>query len=105
MDIIIHELFALGGVDMANLQIKGIDDTLYDTIKELAESENRSVSQEILYLVKEHLAKRKRIAAIKTPAEVLLNLAGSWIDERGAEAIIAEIKAARKSSKKLSKGM
>jgi hypothetical protein len=36
---------------MANLQIKGIDDDLYAQIKSLAVSENRSVSQQILFLV------------------------------------------------------
>ena len=91
--------------EMANLQIKGIDDKLYDTIKSLAASENRSVSQEMLFLVKEHLAKRKQIATVRTPAEVLLDLSGSWMDERSADTIIAEIKAARKGSRKLSEGL
>ena len=90
---------------MANLQIKGMDDRLYDTIKKLAASENRSVSQEILFLVKEHVAKRKRTAAVRTPAQVLLDLSGSWVDDKSADAIIAEIKAARKNSRKLSKGL
>ena len=90
---------------MANLQIKGIDDKLYDMIKKLAASENRSVSQEVLFLVREHVAKRKQTAAVRTPAQVLLDLAGSWTDERSADAIIAEIKTARKSSSKLSKGL
>jgi hypothetical protein len=90
--------------DMANLQIKGINDKLYDTIKKLAASENRSVSQEILFLVKEYVAKRKQTIAIKTPAQVLLDLSGSWIDNRPADTIIVEIKAARKNSRKLKKG-
>lgn len=90
---------------MANLQIKGIDDKLYDTIKKLAASENRSVSQEILFLVKEHVAKRKQTVAIKTPAQVLLDLSGSWVDNRSANAIITEMKAARRNSRKLEKGL
>ena len=90
---------------MANLQIKGIDDKLYDTIKKLAASENRSVSQEILFLVKEHVAKRKQTVTIRTPAQVLLDLSGSWVDNRSANAIITEIKAARKNSRKLEKGL
>jgi hypothetical protein len=90
---------------MANLQIKGIDDKLYDTIKKLAASENRSVSQELLFLVKEHVAKRKQTVAIKTPAQVLLDLSGSWVDNRSANAIITEIKAARRNSRKLEKGL
>lgn len=90
---------------MANLQIKGIDDKLYDAIKKLAASENRSVSQEILFLVKEHMAKKKQIAAARTPAQTLLDLSGSWTDDRSADDIIAGIKATRKGSKKLSKGL
>jgi hypothetical protein len=92
------------GHSMANLQIKGIDDKLYEEIKKLAASENRSVSQEMLFLVKEHLTKRKQVAAISTPAQVLLDLAGSWEDDRSADTIIAEIKSARRSSSKLSGG-
>ncbi|MGO9311229.1 MAG: hypothetical protein ACLQDI_00680 [Syntrophobacteraceae bacterium] len=90
---------------MANLQIKGMDDRLYDTIKKLAASENRSVSQEILFLVKEHVAKRKQTAVVRTPAQVLLDLSGSWVDERSADVIIAEIKTARKNSGKRSLGL
>ena len=90
---------------MANLQIKGIDDKLYDTIKKLAASENRSVSQEILFLVKEHVAKRKQTIVIKTPAQVLLDLSGSWVDNRSANEIITEIKTARRNSRKLKKGL
>ena len=44
---------------MANLQIKGIEDGLYAEIKDLAAAENRSVSQQILFLVKEYLARKK----------------------------------------------
>ncbi len=34
---------------MANLQIKGIDDELYNEIKKLAASEKRSISQQVLF--------------------------------------------------------
>jgi hypothetical protein len=94
-----------GGIFMANLQIKGMDDDLYMEIKHMAKDEHRSVSQQILYITKLFLAKRKTIEKLKTPAEVLLGLAGSWNDERPAEEIIAEIRAARKSSIRLSEGL
>ena len=90
---------------MANLQIKGIQDELYDEIKKLALAENRSVSQQVLFLIKEYLARRKHIKTIKPPAQVLLELCGSWDDERQAEQIVAEIRAGRKSSKKLAAGL
>jgi len=89
---------------MANLQIKGIEDGLYAEIKDLAAAENRSVSQQILFLVKEYLARKKHLHALKTPAQVLLELSGSWQDNKGPEQIIAEIKSARKGSKKLAEG-
>ncbi len=89
---------------MANLQIKNIQDELYEEIKKLASSENRSVSQQVLFLVKEYLAKRKHLTAAKSPAQVLLELSGSWEDDKNAEQIVKEIKSARKSSRKLEKG-
>jgi hypothetical protein len=93
-----------GEGSMANLQIKNIQDELYEEIKKLAAAENRSVSQQVLFLVKEYLAKRKHFAATKSPAQVLLELSGSWEDDKNAERIVKEIKSARKSSRKLEKG-
>jgi hypothetical protein len=89
---------------MANLQIKGIDETLYSQIKKLASAENRSVSQQIIFLAREYLVKRKDFQASKSPAQVLLELSGSWVDKRTPELIIKGIKRARKNSKKLRKG-
>lgn len=89
---------------MANLQIKGIDDGLYAQLKSIAASENRSVSQQVLFLLKNYLAKKPRIQEIKTPAQVLLDLAGSWQDSRSSEQIVGDLKKARKRSKKLAKG-
>jgi hypothetical protein len=89
---------------VANLQIKGIQDDLYEEIKRLASAENRSVSQEVLYLVRDYLAKRKRATMLQTPAEVLLQLSGSWKDDRSAEEIIADVRGARQNSPRLSDG-
>ena len=44
---------------MANLQIKGIDDELYNEIKKLAAAEKRSVSQQILFLARKDKAHRE----------------------------------------------
>lgn len=89
---------------MANLQIKGIEDDLYKKIKEIAASENRSVSQQVLSLIKEYMARRGAIQSLKSPAQVLLELSGSWKDKRSVDKIISEIKGSRKNSKKLKKG-
>ena len=89
---------------MSNLQIKGIHEDLYAQIKEMANEENRSLSQQILYLAKEYLAKRKKIRTAKPPAQVLLELSGSWADDRKAEEIIKELRKSRRNSQKLVKG-
>ena len=88
---------------MANLQIKGIQEELHAQIKQLASAENRSVAQEVIFLIREHLAVRGR-ARMKKPAETLLELSGSWEDDRNAGEIIAEIKAARRNSARLESG-
>lgn len=89
---------------MANLQIKGIDDELYEELKKLAAEENRSVSQETLFLIREYLAKKQYMRVLKTPAQVLLDLSGSWDDDQDSATIIAKIKKSRKNSKKLKGG-
>ncbi len=90
---------------MANLQIKGMDDDLYRKIRELAKSEHRSVSQQILYITKLFLTRREAVEHVNTSAESLLELSGSWDDERSAEDIISEIRGARRSSTRLSEGL
>ena len=89
---------------MANLQVKGINDELYSQLKARAESENRSVSQEVIRLLKSYLAKRQEMDKTKTPARVLLELSGSWEDARSGDKILADLRKARKKSKKLSGG-
>lgn len=89
---------------MANLQIKGMDDELYRELKRMAAEENRSVSQQALFLVKEYLARKRHMRALKTPAQILLDLAGSWEDSRDSAKIIAQIRKARRNSRKLKEG-
>ena len=90
---------------MANLQIKGVDDALYAQLKALAASENRSVSQQVLFLLKIYLAKKHQIQETKTPAQVLLELSGSWDDSRTAMQILDELKTGRRNSEKLKRGL
>jgi len=90
--------------NVANLQIKGIEDALYTQIKELAASENRSISQQILFLVKRYIANKEQFEKTKLPAQVLLELSGSWKDSQGAEEIISDIKNARKNTSRFKEG-
>jgi len=93
-----------GRPEMANLQIKGIKEELYSEIKRLAAAEHRSIGQEILFLVKDHLARIHYLRTQKRPAQILLELSGSWEDNREAEQITNDIRTHRKNSEKLSAG-
>jgi hypothetical protein len=79
---------------MPNLQIKGMDEELYEGIKRVAAMENRSMSQQVVHLIKEHLCKRP--GAKRSSAVSLLALSGSWEDERGAGEIVQEMRSSRK---------
>ena len=83
---------------MPNLQIKGIDRDLYEGIKRVAAQENRSLSQQVLYLIRQCLMRRATTAP-QTPAETLLSLAGSWSDDRDADTIVKDLRASRKKRK------
>ena len=90
---------------MANLQVKGIDDALYQELKQLAADENRSVSQQVLFLIRTSLARKRRPQQRDSAVQTLLSLAGSWEDHRTADEIICDIKEKRRSSNKLAEGM
>lgn len=90
---------------MANLQVKGIDDSLYDQLKRQASMENRSVSQEVVLLIKSHVGSPRSPHALSSPAETLLQLAGSWEDDRPAEAIVDELREARVNSRRFADGL
>jgi hypothetical protein len=83
---------------VAILQIKGMDDALYARIKRMAAADNRSISQEVLHLIKEYLARQEGQTAAETSARELLALAGSWEDERSADEIAVDIRAARRNA-------
>jgi plasmid stability protein len=89
---------------VANLQIKNMDDDFYKKIKALADAENRSVSQQVIFLVKDYLLKRQNISKIKTPAQILLDISGSWDENVEADEIIERIKSQRTNSEKLGHG-
>lgn len=90
---------------MAILQVKGIDDDLYAGLKEMAESENRSVSQQVIHLLRMYLSKREQIERSRASGEVLMELSGSWKDDRSAEEIVRELRKARKNSRTLRNGL
>ncbi len=80
---------------MATLQVKGIDDDLYRAVAALAKSDRRSISQQVTMMINDYLARPRETAEMTTAA--WLELCGSWDDDRSAEEITKQMRAARKS--------
>ncbi|PJZ24970.1 antitoxin [Leptospira hartskeerlii] len=78
---------------MANLQVRDIDDRLYEALKRRAEMEHRSVSQEVVLLIENYLAHDNKESERKTLS--FLELSGSWVDDRSPEKIVEEIRSSR----------
>jgi plasmid stability protein len=79
---------------MAILQVRDIDDGLYEALKNLAKKERRSISQEVIMMIESYLSNPKRTALDAT--EEFLNL--SWNGNESADEIINHIRMQRKNS-------
>jgi plasmid stability protein len=86
---------------MATLQVKGMDDRLYGALRRRAEMDDRSISQEVIHIVRNFLA--KPTADIAEASDRLLELAGSWEDDRPAEEIAADMMRGRKHPPRFTK--
>jgi plasmid stability protein len=83
---------------MAILQVRDIDDRLYASLKKLAQSENRSLSQEVISILEKYLSNPALFK--NNPTREFLSLSTSWEDDRTADEIIADIKKNRRNSKR-----
>ena len=81
---------------MAVLQVRSIEDDLYEALGRRAAMDNRSISQEVITIIKDFLSKP---AATSAPDAEVLKLAGSWSDDRSAKEIVKEIRSARKTKR------
>jgi predicted CopG family antitoxin len=79
---------------MAILQLRDIDDNLYEALKTLAKKERRSISQEVIMMIESYINNPKRTAPEST--EEFLNL--SWHGSESADEIINSIRKQRKNS-------
>lgn len=86
---------------MAILQVRDIDDRLYSSLKEVAKSENRSLSQEVISILEKYLS--NPVVFKNNPTRDFLSLSGAWDDKRTADEIIVDIKRNRKTSKRFRK--
>jgi len=83
---------------MANLQVKGLDDGLYRALAARAARENRSISQEVVTMLQDFLARPS--SSSREATEAFLALAGTWEDDRSAKEIAADIRRKRRSGRR-----
>lgn len=81
---------------MATLQVRSLDDRLYKSLGRRASRQNRSISQEVTFILKDYLSKPQNEG--KNATDQFLELAGTWDDDRSAKEIVKEIRKSRKSS-------
>jgi len=81
---------------MAVLQVRTMDDELYEALGRRAAMDNRSISQEVIAIIKDFLSKP---AVSPSTDEEGLKLAGGWVDERSAAEIAGSIRSARRTER------
>lgn len=83
---------------MATLQVRDIDDRLYESLRERAARERRSISQEVVLILEHYLSTPR--ALDPHPTDEFLMLAGSWGDDRDPDTIVEELRSARRVSRR-----
>ena len=86
---------------MAILQVRDIDDRIYDQLKKNAGKNRRSISQEVIHIIETYLSEPQKDR--KNSTQEFLNLSGSWGDDRKPEEIILEMKSNRTSNRRFGK--
>ena len=80
---------------MANLQVRDIDDRLYQSLRDRASQDKRSISQEVVLILEKYLSDPNQFST--NPTDEFLRLSGAWEDDRDADAIIQELRGNRSS--------
>jgi plasmid stability protein len=83
---------------MATLQVRSIDDQLYKALGRRATMDNRSISQEVVAILKNHLS--LPITSHTNRTNEFLEMCGSWQDERSDKEISEEIRQDRRTGKR-----
>ena len=81
---------------MAMLQVRDMDDRLYDRLKFIAKADNRSISQQVITILQNYFTSTP--VKTKNATEEFLKLAGTWEDSRSTEEIIDDIYNSRVTS-------
>jgi len=83
---------------VANLQVKSIDDELYKSLGKRAAMENRSISQEVVSILKAYLSMPSN--KTRQVNNQFLALCGTWEGDESADDIIKEVQSSRRSNSK-----
>lgn len=81
---------------MAMLQVRDMDDRLYDRLRFAAKIDNRSISQQVVTILQNYFTSIP--VKTKNATEEFLKLAGSWEDSRTTDEIIDDIYSSRLNS-------
>ena len=85
-------------IDMATLQVRSVDDQLYEALGKRAIMENRSISQEVVFILKAYLSSPPLKDQEATAR--FLEICGSWEDSRDADEIVSEIRQSRRTAER-----
>jgi len=83
---------------MATLQVRDIDDRLYNYLKASARLQNRSISQEVITIIQNYLNCAPKPSGNATLEFIALT--GAWKDDKNAEEIVDDIRSCRSNSKR-----
>jgi plasmid stability protein len=83
---------------MATLQVRDIDSKLYNALRAKAKADHRSVSQEVVHIIEDHLSKTNLDA--ESQSRMFLGLTNAWIGPETAEEIIKNIKQSNVNSER-----
>ena len=78
---------------MATLQVRSIDDDLYKALGRRAAMDNRSISQEVVAILKAFLSSPK--AQHTNATTDFLSMCGTWVDEKSSDQIVRELRQSR----------
>jgi plasmid stability protein len=81
---------------MATLQVRDIDDRLYDFLKASAKMQNRSISQEVITIIQNYLNSNTK--QLRNSTLEFLSLSGAWLDDKEPEELVSEIRNGRNKS-------
>ena len=83
---------------MAILQVRDVDDHLYETLKERARRQHRSLSQEVVEILEDYFSRPPTDS--KSQTDLFLQLAGAWQGPETAQQLITKIRQSRVRSRR-----